>query len=65
MKSKPKNDVRKQSLYFPTDMLNEIRAEAVRQDRSFSWIVQRAWKIGRKKIKAIPSMPDDPTEYGQ
>ena len=26
-------DKRKQSLYFPEDMLNEIQAEANRQDR--------------------------------
>ena len=40
-------DKRKQSLYFPEDMLNEIQAEANRQDRSLSWIVQQAWKIAR------------------
>ncbi|MCP4678649.1 MAG: TIGR04563 family protein, partial [Deltaproteobacteria bacterium] len=40
-----KTDKRKQSLYFPEDMLNEITTEAARQDRSLSWIVQKAWKI--------------------
>ncbi len=34
----------KQSLYFPTKVLQEIQAEAIRQDRSLSWIVQQAWK---------------------
>ncbi|HUL60698.1 MAG TPA: TIGR04563 family protein, partial [Anaeromyxobacter sp.] len=29
----PGTDKRKQSLYFPEDMLNEIQAEANRQDR--------------------------------
>jgi uncharacterized small protein (TIGR04563 family) len=52
---------RKQSLYFPEEMLNEMAAEAARQDRSLSWIVQRAWKAARKSIMEIPSMnaPED------
>ena len=41
------NDARKQSLYFPEDMLEEIQREAGRQDRSISWIVQQAWKVRR------------------
>ena len=48
-------DKRKQSLYFPEDMLAEIQAEADRQDRSLSWIVQRAWKIARLEIFKAPS----------
>lgn len=56
---------RKQSLYFPAEMLKEIKAEAERLDRSMSWVVQRAWKSARDKIKAIPGEPPvavDPTE---
>ncbi len=49
-------DKRKQSLYFPVEMLEEIKAEAARQDRSLSWIVQRAWKVARAEIKKIPSI---------
>ena len=48
----------KQSLYFPEEMLQEIKAEAVRQDRSLSWIIQRAWMLARKEIANIPSMND-------
>ena len=51
-------DKRKQSLYFPEEMLQEIRAEAARQDRSLSWIVQRAWAIAREDIAKIPSVND-------
>ncbi len=51
-------DKRKQSLYFPEDMLNEIQLEANRQDRSLSWIVQQAWKIARGEILRFPSMND-------
>jgi uncharacterized small protein (TIGR04563 family) len=49
-------DKRKQSLYFPEDMLSEIQAEANRQDRSMSWLVQQAWKIARPELAKIPSM---------
>jgi uncharacterized small protein (TIGR04563 family) len=50
------SDKRKQSLYFPEDMLKEIQEEATRQDRSLSWIVQRAWMIARKEITKYPSV---------
>ena len=52
------SDKRKQSLYFPEDMLKEIQSEATRQDRSLSWIVQRAWKLARKEIMKGPSVND-------
>jgi uncharacterized small protein (TIGR04563 family) len=51
-------DKRKQSLYFPEEMLKEIGAEAVRQDRSLSWIVQKAWKVARKDIMSIPAVDE-------
>jgi len=55
-------DKRKQSLYFPEDMLAEIQEEAFRQDRSLSWIVQKAWKVARKDIMKIPSVNEPPGE---
>jgi uncharacterized small protein (TIGR04563 family) len=51
-------DHRKQSLYFPEDMLEEIQREAMRQDRSLSWIVQQAWKVARAELRKMPS-PND------
>ncbi|RKH43899.1 TIGR04563 family protein [Corallococcus sicarius] len=51
-------DHRKQSLYFPEDMLEEIQREANRQDRSLSWIVQQAWKVARADIRRMPSVND-------
>ena len=50
------SDKRKQSLYFPEEMLKEIVTEATRQDRSLSWIVQKSWKAARKDIMSMPSM---------
>ncbi len=51
-------DKRKQSLYFPEDMLKEIQEEAARQDRSLSWVVQQAWRIARPEIMRFPSVND-------
>ena len=52
------SDKRKQSLYFPEGMLREIKDEATRQDRSLSWIVQKAWKTARKDVMNFPSVND-------
>lgn len=52
-------DKRKQSLYFPEDMLTDIKREALRQDRSLSWIVQQAWRIAKEGIKKFPSINID------
>jgi uncharacterized small protein (TIGR04563 family) len=47
-------DRRKQSLYFPERMLKEIADEAARQDRSLSWLIQKAWKLAREEITRLP-----------
>lgn len=49
---------RRQALYFPADMLEELQTEAQRQDRSISWLIQQAWKISRPELKKIPSTTD-------
>jgi uncharacterized small protein (TIGR04563 family) len=54
------NDKRKQSLYFPEDMLAEVQSEAQRLDRSLSWVVQKAWSLAKEKMKDIPSVNDPP-----
>lgn len=51
---------RKQSFYFPEDMLKEIKDEAARLDRSLTWIVTRAWKIARMEIAQFPGAEGDP-----
>ena len=50
------NDKRKQSLYIPDDMLNEISGEAIRLDRSLSWMVQRAWRVASGEVARFPSV---------
>jgi uncharacterized small protein (TIGR04563 family) len=50
-----KKDRHRQSFYLPEAMLEEIRAEAKRLNRSVSWVVQRAWKLSKKELEALPS----------
>jgi len=48
-------DKLKHSLYMPQTMLDEVVAEATRQDRSLSWVIHQAWTRAREKIAALPS----------
>jgi uncharacterized small protein (TIGR04563 family) len=47
---------RKVTLYFNAAMLAETQREAIRQDRSISWIIQAAWKIARDEIRRLPGV---------
>jgi uncharacterized small protein (TIGR04563 family) len=46
---------RKVTLYFNSAMLAETQKEAIRQDRSGSWIIQAAWRIARDEVKRMPA----------
>ena len=46
---------KKVTLYFSANMLGETQKEAIRQDRSISWIIQAAWRIAREDIRRLPS----------
>ena len=47
---------RKVTLYFNSGMLAETQKEAIRQDRSVSWIIQAAWKIARDEVRRLPGV---------
>jgi uncharacterized small protein (TIGR04563 family) len=49
---------KKVTLYFSANTLDETQKEAIRQDRSISWIIQAAWRIAREEIRRLP-------DYGQ
>lgn len=49
----------KATMTFDPAIQKEIEAEAARLDRSLSWVVQRAWKLARKEIKAVPGLPQE------
>jgi uncharacterized small protein (TIGR04563 family) len=53
-----KGDKKKQSLYFPVEMLSEMQREADRQERPLSWIMQQAWKLSRDKIQHYPGVEE-------
>jgi uncharacterized small protein (TIGR04563 family) len=47
---------RKVTLYFSSGMLEETQREAIRQDRSISWIIQAAWRIAREEVRRLPTV---------
>jgi uncharacterized small protein (TIGR04563 family) len=49
---------RRQALYFPADMLEELMSESKRQDRSISWLIQQSWKLARVELARVPSTTD-------
>ncbi len=49
---------RRQALYFPAEMLEELQRESQRQDRSISWLIQQAWKVARAEMRSMPSTTD-------
>jgi uncharacterized small protein (TIGR04563 family) len=51
---------RKVTLYFNAAMLAETQKEALRQDRSISWVIQAAWRIARDAVKQMPSTLSPP-----
>jgi uncharacterized small protein (TIGR04563 family) len=59
------NDRRKQSLYFPVDMLAAIDTEAKRLDRSLSWVVQRCIKIAMQQIRDLPTIAEPEYEAAE
>ena len=55
-----KAEKRKQSLYFPVEMLDEMQKEADRLERPVSWVMQQAWKLSKETIGAYPGVNDLP-----
>lgn len=48
----------KLTLYFPEELVDETKHEAMRQDRSVSWIIEMAWKIARERIQTMPGIDE-------
>lgn len=47
------SDPRKVSVVFDIEDWNELAAEAKRQDRTFSWLIQKAWRRARIRIRTL------------
>ena len=54
---------KKMTLYFSEEVVSETKQEALRQDRSLSWIMEVAWKIAREKLQDMPGMDDFVDDY--
>jgi uncharacterized small protein (TIGR04563 family) len=52
----PPSTKKKVTLYFNAPMLAETQKEAIRQDRSISWIIQAAWRKARDEIRRLPAV---------
>ena len=58
---------KKVTLYFSAGVLEETQHEAIRQDRSISWIIQAAWRLSREEVRRLPgatggvNLPSPPT----
>jgi uncharacterized small protein (TIGR04563 family) len=48
----------KKTIYFPSAMLEEIMQECTRLERSFSWVMQRAWRFSKQSIQDMPGLND-------
>jgi uncharacterized small protein (TIGR04563 family) len=48
----------KQCVYFPAEILREMKAEAARLDRPLSWVVQQAWRVARGEVRRFPAAVD-------
>ncbi len=45
----------RQTLFFPLEMLDEIREQAKRQDRTISSVMQQAWCLAVSEIEKTPA----------
>lgn len=55
---------KKLTLYFTEELIAETKREAVRQDRSLSWVLQVAWLMARDRIQDLPGIDELPLELG-
>lgn len=53
-----KSDANKVGVYLDVDVWEEMKREAVRQDRPLSWIAQHAWRRAKKRIAALAPVPE-------
>lgn len=49
---------KKMTLYFTEEVVSETKQEALRQDRSLSWIMEVAWKIARERLQSMPGVDE-------
>lgn len=48
---------RRQAVYLPEEISKDLLAEALRIDRSPSWVMRKVWEIAREELKFYPPAP--------
>lgn len=48
----------KLTVYIPDEMLDELKQEAARQDRSVSWLIEHCWHISRRQLRRYPGVKE-------
>ncbi len=48
---------KKVTLYLSEELVKQTKAEAERQDRSLSWMLQMAWVMSQEEIAKFPTVP--------
>lgn len=49
---------KKVTLYLSDEMIREAKREALRQDRSLSWILEVTWKIAAERLAELPGIDE-------
>lgn len=49
---------KKMTLYFSEELISQTKQEALRQDRSLSWIMEVAWKIAKERLETMPGVDE-------
>ena len=45
---------RDEQALIPKEVLDEIKLEAARQNRSVGWLVRKAWQLAREELEQSP-----------
>lgn len=48
----------KYTLYVSVDVYEEMKAEADRQDRTVSWMIEHCWRLSRARIQTYPGVSE-------
>lgn len=48
----------KLTVYVPDDIFEEMRAEAERQDRTVSWMIETCWKLSKGRLQRLTSVTE-------
>ena len=54
---------KKLTLYVSEEVVLETKKEAMRQDRSMSWVMEVAWKVARERLQRMPGIDEYIEEY--